>query len=159
MCLLALEHSANTGVLCVPRFGSRSGPARLWEPRFLLALCPRHTHLELRRTHPCRRPGMWPWNVFGVIKCCRLNQTSWKVLSYSSQWCIMSKCNSSNSPDRCQLYKSQWLILFTKSLSYHLLLKGEHSDLYSGREGFMWSQTEGYGEVRSYVSPTDNPIW
>lgn len=39
------------------------------------------------------------------------------------------------------------------------LSKGEHSDLYSGCEGFMWSQAEGDGEVRSYVSfHINNPI-
>ena len=45
--------------VCVHRSGSRSRPSGLWEPRILLAFCPRHTHLELRRTHLCGRPGMY----------------------------------------------------------------------------------------------------
>lgn len=39
------------------RSGGRPRPSRLRKPGLLLALRPRHSHLELRRTHLSRRPG------------------------------------------------------------------------------------------------------
>lgn len=37
-------------------------------------------------------------------------------------------------------------------LTRTIFLLGEHCDLHPGREGFLWSQAEGHGEVRSHVS-------
>lgn len=45
--------------MCVCRLGSRPWSSGLWKPWFLLAVCTRHAHLELRRTHICSCPGMF----------------------------------------------------------------------------------------------------
>lgn len=43
--------------VCVVRSGRGTGSSGLREPRFLLAVCPRHHYLELRWTHRCSCAG------------------------------------------------------------------------------------------------------
>lgn len=56
-------------------------PSRLRKPGLLLAVSPRHSHLELRRTHLCRRPGREPstgqeFATSSSLKCAGVGETN-----------------------------------------------------------------------------------